>query len=95
MYVGRTESTNPKYNPISVLFNRYKKDPTKYKALGDCIKQNGYSDFVFTVVKETTDDGSLELIEKIKAQYVDKSLNDEKKDNTDYFAAELELLKSW
>jgi hypothetical protein len=95
IYTGRTESTNPKYNPIRVLYDRHKKDSTKYVALGKCIKEHGFTDFVFTVVKELPDIESLELINKIKEKYADKSLNDENKSQVDYFSEEMELLKNW
>lgn len=94
-YAGRTDSVNPKYNPISVLYNRYKKDNTKYVALGDCIKEHKFSNFAFTIIKENlTEEESDALLKKIKEHYADKSLNDEIK-KVDYFSAEMEKFKSW
>lgn len=95
VYVGRTESVNPKYNPISVLYNRYKKDDSKYVALGECIKQHGFSDFVFTFIKTTTDEDSEALIKKVRDTYKSLSLNDDQKDAKDYFSAEMEMMKNW
>lgn len=90
VYVGRTESTNPKYNPINTLYNRYKKDSSKYIALGECIKEHGFKNFVFTFISEgKTDEESQEIMEKIKEKIKDRILNDENKPLENYFEEDL------
>lgn len=86
VYVGRTESTNPKYNPINTLYNRYKKDTTKYIGLGEAIKEHGIKNFVFTFLADNkSDEESQEMMEKVREKMNDRLLNDDDKPKENYF----------
>jgi len=93
VYVGRTDSDNGKYNPVSVLYSRFKKDDSKYTKLGNAIKEHGFKNFVFTFVKtDLSEDDSTKVMEIMKEKYHDKCLNDEVADSTPFFVDELKFL---
>lgn len=79
-YVGYTDSVNPKYNPLSYLYNQYKRSENRYKGLGESIKEHKYSKHHYTFLREgLTQDEASELALKLKQKLGDKCLNDERK----------------
>lgn len=94
VYIGRTESENEKYNPISVLYKRYKADKSKYTKLGDAIVEHKFNNFAFTIVKEgLSDDESLALLESSRSKVKDRSLHDDELDKTELFKDDLALFE--
>lgn len=92
VYIGRTDSVNEKYNPISVLYKRYKQDKTKYTKLGEAIEKNKFTSFVFNFMKEgLSDSESNELVESAREKVLSRSLHDPPVDNGELFKDE-ELL---
>jgi hypothetical protein len=92
VYIGRTESSNEKYNPISVLYKRYKQDKSKYTKLGEAIAKHKYANFAFTFVKEgLNSDESDELIESTREKIKDRSLHDDPIDTQELFKDDLAL----
>jgi hypothetical protein len=92
-YVGYTDSTNPKYNPISYLYNQYKTNENRYKLLGESIKANKFSSHQFQFMKENlTKVEASELSEKIKSKLASKLLNDPVRKSI--FDEELALLEN-
>ncbi len=78
LYIGRTQSTNTKYNPISVLYKRHKQDKTKYVRLGECITTHGYNNFAFTIIKkDLSDDESFTFMNECREKIKDKSLHED------------------
>lgn len=93
VYVGRTDSTNDKYNPISVLYKRYKQDKSKYTKLGEAITKYKFNNFAFTMVKEGLSDiDSVHLVDSARDKLKDRSLHDDEMiDKESFFKDEFEL----
>lgn len=92
VYIGRTDSNNKKYNPISVLYKRYKQDKSKYTKLGESITKNKFGSFAFTIVKEgLNDNDSNELVENTREKVKDRSLHDLQENKDELFKDDLSL----
>lgn len=92
VYIGRTDSTNEKYNPISVLYKRYKQDKSKYTKLGEAITKHKFNNFAFTIVKsDLSDEESDELVESTREKVRDRSLHDAPVDKEELFRDDLSL----
>jgi hypothetical protein len=93
-YIGRTDSKNEKYNPISILYKRYKQDKTRYIKLGEEIVKEGYRNFAFVFVKEgLNDEDSNKLVSESREKLLERSLHDEKINNIDIFKDDLSLFE--
>lgn len=91
-YIGRTDSKNEKYNPISILYKRYKQDKSKYSKLGEEIVKEGYKNFAFMFVKEgLNDEESDKLVKESRYRLGDRSLHDDPIDKIDLFKDDLSL----
>lgn len=91
VYIGYTDSTNPKYNPISYLYNQYKTNPNRYKTLGESIKEHKFASHQFQFMKENlTKDEAAALTNDLRIKLKDKLLNDGEKKNI--FDDEMSLL---
>ena len=94
VYVGYTDSTNPKYNPISYLFNQYKNSNNRYRGLGESIKEHKFSSHQFQFMKENlTKDEAAALSDGIREKLKHKLLNDDVT-KKNIFDEELNLLES-
>jgi len=94
VYIGRTDSDNEKYNPISVLYKRYKQDKSKYTKLGEAIEKNKFNNFVFTIVKSgLSNDESNDLVDSSRCKVKDRSLHDEPEDKSELFKDEMCLFE--
>lgn len=93
VYVGYTASDNKTYNPVSYLNSLYKRDNTKYQGLGESIKEHGFKEHGFTIVKEgLSKDKAVEYSTTMKEKLGDRCLNDAVPVCTVTFDEELELL---
>lgn len=92
-YVGYTDSKNEKYNPLSYLYNQFKRNENKYVSLGQSIKQNKYGKHRYDYIKSgLTKDEARDISEKLKEKLGERCLNDKPIKN--YFEEELLLLEN-
>jgi len=92
VYVGYTDSTNPKYNPISYLYNQYKNSNTRYVGLGESIKEHKFGSHQFQFMKENlTKDEASKLSDNLREKLKSKLLNDDVS-KKNIFDEELSLL---
>lgn len=92
VYIGYTDSTNPKYNPISYLYNQNKSSPNRYKTLGDSIREHKFGTHQFQFMKEgLTKDEAAKLSDELREKLKHKLLNDDTT-KKNIFDEELSLL---
>lgn len=92
-YVSYTESQKEDYNPISYLYNTFKKYGEKYITLGESIEEHGIKNHQFKFLKTNlTKEKAIQTSDYLRKKLSDRLLNDvyESKVN---FDKELALLE--
>lgn len=95
VFLGKTDSISENYNPIAILYKRYKQDNNKYKMLGEAISQHKFSSFDFTFLKHgLSAEMADEFIEECREKVKDRCLNDDQPSRAELFKDELSLFSS-
>ena len=93
-YLGYTDSTNEKYNPLFYLYNKYKQDKSRYISLGESVEQYKLRDHITKFIKENlTKDEAINITKTIREKLGEKCLNDVPKSD-DIFGDEMSILNS-
>lgn len=91
-YISYTDSDNKSYNPVLYLNNVYKKDKTRYIALGESVEEYGLKEHKYEFIKENlSKEQAVSITEKLREKTKDRTLHDHLVKKS-YFDEELALL---
>lgn len=75
-YVGKSTSTNPKYDPISWMIRTHKRDPSKYISFNESINENSKSNHIYGVLRKgLTSDQADQIAYDLATKLTEKNLS--------------------